>query len=234
MLKGVGIENLFWYAVHQRGSILLSQTRLIHFAYPVLPWIGLMFLGYVSGVLYKKGFDADKRKIYLLSIGSISILLFIILRMFNLYGDMSPWSVQDKFSYSLLSFLNTTKYPPSLLFILMTIGPSLIFLYLTENVRNRLSKSLIIIGRVPLFYYVIHIYLIHLVGILGIIFTGQSWTDMVLTGKSFMTKSLISYGYNLQIVYFLWIIVVLALYPFCKKYYEYKMNNRSKWWLSYL
>lgn len=234
MLDGVGMENFFWFTVHQRGSILLSQTRLIHFAYPVLPWIGLMFLGYVFGVLYKKGFETEKRKKYLLLIGGISIILFFILRFFNIYGDMSPWSVMDNFSYSLLSFLNTTKYPPSLLFILMTIGPSLIFLYFAENIKNKLSKPLIVIGRVPLFYYVIHLYVIHLLGIIGIIIAGQSWTDMILTGKSFMTQSLISYGYNLQIVYLVWIAVVLALYPLCKKYHEYKMNNRSKWWLSYL
>ena len=234
MLKGVGMENFFWYAFHQKGSILLNSSRLIHFAYPVLPWMGLMFLGYVFGVLYKKGFETDKRKKYLLSIGSISILLFIVLRLFNLYGDMSPWEVQDTFIYSLLSFLNTTKYPPSLLFILMTIGPSLIFLYFAENIKNKLSKPLIVIGRVPLFYYVIHLYVIHMLGIVGIIIAGQPWSDMVLTGKSFMTKSLISYGYNLYIVYLVWIVVVLALYPLCKKYNEYKMNNRSKWWLSYL
>jgi uncharacterized membrane protein len=234
MLQGVGMENFFWYAVHQRGSILLSSSRLIHFAYPVLPWIGLMFLGYAFGVLYKKGFETDKRKKYLLSIGSISILLFIVLRLLNLYGDMSAWELQDTFTYSLLSFLNTTKYPPSLLFILMTIGPSLIFLCFAENIKGRLSRSLIVIGRVPLFYYVIHIYVIHLLGIIGIIIAGQPWTDMVLTGNSFMTQSLLSYGYNLQIVYLVWIAVVLALYPLCKKYNEYKINNRSKWWLSYL
>ena len=234
IVKGVGMDNFFWYAFHQNGSVLLSKTRLIHFAYPVLPWIGLMLLGYVFGILYKKGFDPGKRKNYLLSIGSISILLFIILRLFNLYGDMSPWEAQDTFVYSFLSFLKTTKYPPSLLFILMTIGPSLIFLYFAENIKNKLSKSLIIIGRVPLFYYVIHIYIIHLLAMIGIVIAGQTWTDMVLTAKSFMTKSLISYGYDLYIVYLVWIAVVLGLYPLCKIYNEYKINNRSKWWLSYL
>ena len=234
MVEGVGINNFFWYAIHQKGSILLGSTRLIHFGYPVLPWIGLMFLGYVFGVLYKKGYDPGKRKNYLLSIGGISILLFIILRALNLYGDMSPWEVQDTFVYSLLSFLNTTKYPPSLLFILITIGPSLIFLYFAENIKNKLSKSLIVIGRVPLFFYVIHIYLIHMLGIIAILISGRPWTDMILTAKSFMTKSLISYGYDLYIVYLVWIAVVFALYPFCRMYNDYKINNKSKWWLSYL
>jgi uncharacterized membrane protein len=234
MVKGVDMENIFWYAVHQKGSILLSNTRLIHFAYPVLPWIGLMFLGYVFGVLYKKGFDADIRKKYLLSIGCISIILYFILRLFNLYGDLSPWGVQDTFIFSILSFLNTSKYPPSLLFILMTIGPSLIFLYFAENLKNKLSKSLIVIGRVPLFYYVIHIYVIHLLAIIGIVISGRNWTDMILTAKSFMTKSLISYGYDLYLVYLVWIIVVVSLYPFCKLYNDYKIKNKSKWWLSYL
>jgi uncharacterized membrane protein len=234
MVKGVGMENLFWYALHQKGSILLSNTRLIHFAYPVLPWIGLMFLGYVFGVLYRKGFEPDKRKKYLLFLGCVSVILFVILRALNLYGDMSSWEVQDTFIFSILSFLNTSKYPPSLLFILMTIGPSLIFLYFAENLKNKLSKSLIVIGRVPLFYYVIHIYVIHLLAIIGIVISGRNWTDMILTAKSFMTKSLISYGYDLYIVYLVWIVVVVSLYPFCKLYNDYKIKNKSKWWLSYL
>ena len=234
VVKGLSINNFFWYALHQRGSILLGDNCLIHFAYPVLPWIGLMFLGYVFGVLYRKGFEQEKRKKYILLIGCGSILLFVIIRIFNLYGDMSPWEVQDTFIYSLLSFFNTTKYPPSLLFILMTIGPSLIFLYFAENIKNTLSKSLIVIGRVPLFYYVIHIYVIHMLGIIGVIISGRTWTDMILTAKSFMTRSLISYGFDLYMVYLIWIVVVVALYPFCRIYNDYKINNKSKWWLSYL
>ncbi len=154
-----------------------------------------MFLGYVFGVLYKKGFETEKRKKYLLFLGCISIILFIILRALNLYGDMSPWEVQDTFVYSLLSFLNTTKYPPSLLFILMTIGPSLIFLYFAENIKNKLSKSLIVIGRVPLFYYVIHIYVIHLLGIIGIIISGR-----ILGGYGSYSKIIYD-----KITYILWI-----------------------------
>ena len=234
VVKGSSINSFIWYALHQKGSILLSDNCLIHFAYPALPWIGLIFLGYVFGILYRKGFEPEKRKKYLLLIGCVSVLLFVMIRAFNLYGDMSPWEVQDTYGYSLLSFLNTTKYPPSLLFILMTIGPSLIFLYFAENIKNKLSKSLIVIGRVPLFYYVIHIYVIHLTGIIAIILSGRAWTVMILTANSFMTRSLISYGFDLYIVYSIWIVVIAALYPLCKIYNEYKKRNKSKWWLSYL
>ena len=199
-----------------------------------MPWIGLIFLGYVFGVLYKKGFSAIKRKRYLLLIGMASVFLFIIIRASNLYGDVNHWGTQDTFIFSVMSFLKTTKYPPSLLFILMTIGSSLIFLYFIENISTKVTQYFVVIGRVPLFFYVLHIYLIHLLGIIGVILTGGSWKDMVLTGNSFMTKSLISYGYDLYIVYPLWILVVVVLYPVCKRYNEYKINNRSKWWLSYL
>lgn len=234
VVTGVSLKSIIWYTLHQKGSILLNSDSLIHFSYPVLPWIGLIFLGYVFGVLYKKGFSAEKREKYLLIIGSVSVLLFVILRALNFYGDLDLWETQDTFIFSILSFLKTTKYPPSLLFILMTIGPSLIFLYFIENVNNKITKYFVVIGRVPLFFYVIHIYLIHLLGIIGIVLTGGRWTDMILTGNSFMTKSLLSYGYDLYIVYLIMILVVLVLYPVCKRYNEYKINNRSKWWLSYL
>ena len=234
LLDPIRIKSFIWYALHQKGSILISNDSLIHFGYPVLPWIGLMFLGYVFGIFYQKGFNTEKRKKYLLLISCSSMLLFVIIRTFNLYGDMSHWEVQDTFIFSLLSFLNTTKYPPSLLFILMTIGPSIIFLYFAENVKNKITKFLIVIGRVPLFYYVLHIFIVHLLAIIGIVIAGRTWTDMILTAKSFMTKSLLSYGYDLYIVYLIWIVVVVALYPVCKIYNEYKINSKSKWWLSYL
>ncbi|MFC1550384.1 DUF1624 domain-containing protein [Candidatus Neomarinimicrobiota bacterium] len=234
VVSGASLRSVLWYTFHQKGSILLSSDSLIHFSYPILPWIGLIFLGYVFGILYKKGFSAEKRGKYLIIIGSISVLLFIIIRTLNLYGDLNNWETQDTFIFSILSFLKTTKYPPSLLFILMTIGPSLIFLYFIENVNNKITKYLAVIGKVPLFFYVLHVFLIHLLGIIGVVLAGGIWTDMILTGNSFMTKSLISYGYDLYIVYPIWILVVVVLFPICKRYNEYKMNNRSKWWLSYL
>ena len=133
-----------------------------------------------------------------------------------------------------LSFLNTTKYPPSLLFLLMTMGPSLIFLSLTEKVKNKVTDYIIIIGRVPLFFYVTHLYIIHLLAILGMTCVGRSWRDYILTANSFMIGSLADYGFNLFVVYLIWIIVIALMLPFCNWYNKYKTNNRKKWWLSYL
>ncbi len=234
IMEGTTVTDVIWYVLHQQKLLFYNNISGIYIEYPVLPWIGLMILGYRFGTLYHKEFDPGKRKKWLLWMGIGAMLLFIILRIFNLYGDPNPWSHQKSFVFSILSFLNTTKYPPSLLFLLMTIGPSLIFLSVTEHVKNRITKSIIIFGRVPLFFYMIQFYVIHLLAILGMIYAGRNWSDCILTAKTFMTESLADYGYNLVVVYIVWGSVVLILFPLCKLYNNYKTNNRTKWWLSYL
>jgi uncharacterized membrane protein len=193
-----------------------------------------MVLGYAFGELYRKGFDARQRKKLLLILGNGAIFAFVILRLFNIYGDPHPWSPQENFTFSLISFFNTTKYPPSLLFLLMTMGPSLIFLYCTEDIHNKVTSAVLVLGRVPLFFYVTHIYLFHILAILGLIVVGRVWTEFILTAQVFFTAALADYGYGLPIVYLMWILVTVALFPLCKRYMDYKANNRAKWWLSYL
>ena len=166
--------------------------------------------------------------------GIVALIVFIILRAFNIYGDPSHWSPQKSVIFSIMSFLNTTKYPASLLFLLMTIGPSLIILYFTENIKNKVADYVVMIGRVPLFFYVIHIYIIHLLSILGIIYAGRNIIDIILTAKSRIVASLANYGYNLFVVYIIWILVIVILLPLCKWYNKYKTENRSKWWISYI
>ena len=213
---------------------MLDSHSVIYLHYPLIPWIGLMALGYIFGMLYREGFSAGKRKRWLVWMGMSAVLLFVLLRAFNLYGDPHHWGVQHSLVYSLLSFLNTTKYPPSLLYILMTIGPSLIFLSLTENINNRVVSFFVIFGRVPFFVYVIHIYVIHLFAMVGITYAGRSWRDYILTGKSFVSESLNNFGFDLYVVYLIWILVVALLFPLCKWYNEYKAANRQKWWLKYI
>lgn len=232
--EGLSPQSVAWYLLHQQQLSTLGNGSAVFFAYPVIPWIGLMILGYLFGTFYQKGYDAAERKKWLLRLGLGAIALFIVLRSGNFYGDLVPWQPQETLSYSIISFFNTTKYPPSLSFLLMTIGPALLFLYATENVKNRLSDALVTIGRVPLFYYVIHLYVVHLLAILGVLYAGQHWADMILTAKAFMSANLATYGYNLAVVYLVWGSVVLALYPLCKRYNAYKAANRDKWWLSYL
>lgn len=233
-MEGTTVTNLIWYALHQEKMIVLDSHSIIYLHYPLIPWIGLMALGYIFGMLYQEEFGAKRRKKWLWWMGIGAVLLFVLLRAFNLYGDPSHWSLQHSFVFSILSFLNTTKYPPSFLFILMTIGPSLVFLALTENIRNKSVSFFVTFGRVPFFFYVIHIYVIHLFAIVGIIYAGRSWRDCILTGKSFVAESLSNYGFDLYVVYLIWILVTALMFPLCKWYNEYKTTNRGKWWLRYL
>jgi uncharacterized membrane protein len=235
LFKGNDISSIIWYALHQKSTVVLDQGQsVLLFFYPILPWIGLMILGYCFGKLYQSGFNIQLRKKWLLYLGLGSIILFVILRYLNVYGDLHPWSVQKNSWFTFLSFFNTTKYPPSLLYLLMTIGPSLLFLRGIEGIKNKFTSSMVVIGRVPFFYYVIHLYVIHVIGILGLLVQGVSWKELILTPVRFNSGLLMQYGFDLWVTYLVWIAVVVLLYPVCKKYMLYKKNNKDKWWLSYL
>jgi uncharacterized membrane protein len=207
---------------------------LVNFVYPVLPWIGLTALGYVFGTLYQKEVPAEQRRQWLLRIGAGAILLFMILRGFNLYGEPHPWQTQSSLTFSLMSFLNTTKYPPSLQFLLMTIGPALILLAAIEPFTDRLPKPVIVFGKVPLFFYILHLYMIHAFALLLLVYEGRDWHQYILSARGIMSGRLSDFGLSLGAVYIVWILVILLLYPICKWYQNYRTtNNSSKWWLSY-
>ena len=231
---GTSVIDLIWYTLHQQQLVLLGSDSAVNFVYPILPWIGLMALGYIIGTLYQKDFNEKKRRKWLLWVGICSTLLFIGLRLFNIYGDPMNWSVQNSFISSVISFLNPTKYPPSLLFLLMTMGPSLIILSIIEHSKNRLTDKIIIFGRVPLFFYVIHLYIIHILAIGAMILTGQSCADFILTKNVFFSESIADFGFSLLYVYLIWIFVIILMFPLCKWYDRYKTNNREKWLLTYL
>ena len=178
VMQGSSFKAIVWYILHQDKFLVLGPNKMILFHYPLIPWIGLMALGYCFGILYSKGFDAARRKKWLLGLGFGSIALFFILRGINEYGDLVPWTIQKDSMYTVLSFFNTTKYPPSLMFLLMTIGPSLIFLYFIENVKNKVTDFFVVFGRVPLFFYFLHVLVIHIVAIMGILIFGGNWRDM--------------------------------------------------------
>ena len=232
---GNTFKDFLWAELHERKRFFIAG-KTVATGYPILAWFGIMALGYCFGQLYKKGMDAALRKKYLLLIGGAAILLFVLLRAFNLYGDNEPWSVQSSLSMTVCSFLNTTKYPPSLLYTLMTMGPAIIFLAFAEKPLNWLGKKIIPFGRVPLFFYILHLYLIHLLAVVAVVWSGRSWTEMIFplncNGKD--APWLKGYGYSLAGVYFVWILVVVLLYPLCKKFDNYKQSHKEKWWLSYL
>jgi uncharacterized membrane protein len=233
-LEGAAAQDILWFALHQPHSVLVDSTHLVNFVYPVLPWIGLMALGYVFGAFYQKNFPAEQRRRWLLSIGMGATLLFITLRSFNLYGEPHPWQTQDSFVFTLMSFLNTTKYPPSLHFLLMTTGPALIFLSTIEAFGNRLPKPVIVLGRAPLFFYIIHLYVIHMLAMLLLVYEGRDWHEYILSARGIMSGTLRNFGLSLGAVYFIWMLLVASLYPLCKWYQAYRENHPAKWWLSYL
>lgn len=227
--------SVLWYFLHQFNFMQINNGQdLLVIFYPFIPWLGLMLLGYCFGSFYSKNFDAQSRKKWLLIIGFGAITLFIMLRTFNIYGDIAPWSPQKNWTYSFLSFLNTTKYPPSLLYILMTLGPSLLFLYVTEKVQNKLSDALVVIGRVPFFFYILHLYLIHLIGLVLLAAQGENWRELIYTTSRFNSGYLATKGMDLWVTYAVWALVIVLLYPLCKWYQRYKAMNPQKWWLSYL
>lgn len=232
--EGTSFSSIIWYLLHQDKFLVLSNNSLVVFHYPAIPWIGLIALGYLFGTWYQKGYDTTIRKKWLLRIGLGSIGLFFILRGINIYGDLVPWTTQETTTQTIMSFFKVTKYPPSLAFLLITIGPSLLFLYAFEQTKNKITNFFIVFGRVPLFYYFLHVFVIHIVAIIGILVFGGEWQHMIITSDVFMNAKLINYGYPLYVVYIVWIAIVLLLYPISKKYMVYKTNNKDKWWLSYL
>ncbi len=234
VIQGTNFKSVVWNLLHQPTAIPFGENSTLYIAYPVIPWIGLMALGYCFGTLYKKGFDASIRKKWLLGLGFGAIALFFVIRGLNVYGDLVPWTTQKNTTYTILSFFNVTKYPPSLAFLLITIGPGMLFLYITENIKNKVTDFFVVFGRVPLFYYFLHVLVIHVFATIGIVLFGGNWRDMILSADAWNSGKLATYGYSLWVVYVVWIVVIVLLYPLSKKYMIYKANNRDKWWLSYL
>jgi hypothetical protein len=146
---------------------------------------------------------------------------------------MHPWSSQNSRSFTVLSFLNVSKYPPSLLYLLVTLGPALAFLSIAENIRLSISEKIKVIGRVPMFYYLVHLYLIHIAAMIATYFCGHRPGDMILSGWVSYEPKLQGYGFSLGVVYAVWAVLILILYFLCKWYDRYKKTHQQ-WWLSYL
>ena len=204
----------------------------IAFLYVILPWAGVMMTGYGIGKIYDKSITAPERKRLLLISGIIVIALFFIFRLLNGYGDPSAWTSQKVGWRTALSFFNVSKYPPSLLFTLMTVGPVLVFLSLTENTHNRFTRFVSVYGKVPFFYFLVHFLLIHSLSAIAVLSSGYTWQQAV-DPKLFFKFRPVDFGYDLFWVYLIWISVVLSLYLPCKWFGNYKVQQK-KWWLSYL
>ena len=221
---------LWWGFLHQQSFFPYDHNRLFAILYPLLPWPGVMMLGYCVGSLYRKDYGQEKRQKLLMITGIVVTLFFIILRFTNVYGDPSEWHSQKNFVFTILSFLNTTKYPASLLFLSMTLGPALIFLSLFERTKGKWTKIVSVYGRVPFFYFLLHFLIIHLICMILFFANGHSLSE-ANTGMLYFKSP--NDGLPLGIVYLIWIAVVAGLYPICKKYDRLKASHK-KWWLSYL
>ncbi|MEO5775704.1 MAG: heparan-alpha-glucosaminide N-acetyltransferase domain-containing protein [Flavobacterium sp.] len=226
--------NFLWAMLHERQKFEFAEGHTVVFAYSLLPWIAVMSLGYCFGSLYDSSFDVQKRKRILNSLGIGSLALFFILIVINKYGDPVQWTNYGDTSKTLMSIFNVNKYPPSLLYLLITLGCSFLFLANAEKLKGKIVDFFCVFGRVPFFYYIIHIYLIHIMAAFAAYFTGFGWQALVLPTFITRVEALKGYGFNLITVYLVWILVIIMLYPLCKKFDGYKQSHKEKWWLSYL
>ncbi|HEU5041694.1 MAG TPA: heparan-alpha-glucosaminide N-acetyltransferase domain-containing protein [Gemmatimonadales bacterium] len=231
-------HNLFDGLAPERFGALEPVWRLLHvpgplgvlplFAlYPLVPWVGVMALGYVAGPFVFSEHPGDRRR--LAWTGALLVLAFVLLRALNAYGDPHPRLLVGDAAVLGMSFLNLTKYPPSLLFLLMTLGPALLALALLPRAPGRVANVLVTFGRVPFLFYVTHLYLVHALAVLVGVLQGHDEAQMRVLFLSLPQ----SYGVGLPVVYFLWLAVVAALYPLCRRYAALKSRSRA-WWLSYL
>jgi uncharacterized membrane protein len=235
LLDGIGFKNPLWNMLHQPGVFPVAG-KLVLVSYPLLPWIGVMAAGFCFGQVFQ--LDPAARRRILLRLGAALTLAFVVLRMINRYGDPAPWSHQKSDLFTLLSFLNCTKYPGSLDFLLMTLGPALLLLALLDQRTFRPANPLVVFGRVPLFYFILHFYLIHALLLMA------SWLRYGASAARFTFSPPPSmggarelfpadFGYSLWVVYGVWLVTVVLLYPLCRWFAKVKAT-RQKWWLSYL
>ncbi len=233
LLDGVGAEHLgvaswLWNLLHQPGLIEVRPQTKLFVLYTLVPWSGVMAAGYALGPVFK--LDPASRRSFLLWTGTVVTAVFVMLRATNLYGDPTTWSMQSSSLGTLLSFIDCEKYPPSLLFLMMTLGPALILLALFERAHGAVASRITTFGRVPFFFYVVHIAFIHALAV------GLAWImlgDIGWTSGSFLLQKPAAYGLNLFGVYAVWLCVVVALYPPCNWFAALK-RQRREWWWSYV
>jgi uncharacterized membrane protein len=225
LLDGVRAEELgeaswAWRVLHLPGPVPLGDVPAkFYVLYPLIPWIGVMAAGYLLGPLMQ--LEPAPRQRFLFRLGAAITLAFIVLRATNLYGDSASWTLQETWLSTALSFLNCEKYPPSLLYLMMTLGPALMLLASFENARGAFARLLAAYGQVPFFFYVVHIYLIHAFAVT---------TGFALTGILASTPAI---GLSLPGIYFVWLLVLVLLYPVCRWFAGLKERGRG-WWWSYL
>jgi uncharacterized membrane protein len=232
LLDGVepdGSWRWLWVMAHAPGSLRPTPGIEIMAVYPLIPWVAVMAAGYALAPVFLQ--PEEQRRSTLLKIGFAVTIGFVVLRATNLYGDPAPWTVQDGFVPTLLSFINCEKYPPSLLYLAMTIGPGLILLGLFQNASSGLARVVVAIGRVPFLFYVAHIVLLHAMAVAVAHVTVGDIGWLFRHMPAFNKPE--DYGLTLPGVYALWIVALALLFPLCRWFGALK-QRRKDWWLSYL
>ena len=233
LFDGVRSTNPIWIVMHGPGLVINRPSHVLFASYPLIPWVGVTAAGFGLGRIYE--WAPDRRRAFLLRAGVLMSVAFVVLRALNVYGDPSRWRVQHSSVATMLSFLNTTKYPPSLLFLLMTLGPALLLLRAVDRGTPAVLRPALVFGKVPMFYFVLHLPLIHLLAVAVSLARHHDASGM------FQSPDLAHYpftpppgwGFPLPIVYGIWVGVVLALYPVCRWFAGVKQRRRDPW-LSYL
>ena len=234
-----GFTSGFWWALIHGGSHRVFEYApgyVLMVLYPFLPWLGLMMLGYCLGGLFESTVSRAKRQQWLLALGAGAIGLFVVLRGLNVYGDPFPWSVQKDSLTTAFSFLKVHKYPPSLLFLCVTVGPGLLALAWLEPIQNGFTTILRTYGRTAFFYYTIHWYVLHTLRMVVFFAAGHTMAEADDALKTIPMRFVLPDhgGYSLWVVYGIWLAVVASLYPLCRWYDAYKTAHKDQWWLSYL
>ncbi len=232
LFDSVESNNWLWSILHSPNILVDNARHTVFVLYPLIPWIGVTAAGYGLGQIYS--WPSERRRRFLLPLGVGLTVGFIIVRAINFYGDPQRWHAQRSAAYTVLSFLNTTKYPPSLLYLLMTLGPAMLFLWAVDAGMPRWLRPALVYGKVPMFYYLLHVPLIHLIAV-AVCYAryGQAqWMFESNNLDQFPVTPPPGWGYSLPIVYLLWASVVLALFPLCR-WFAALRQRRSDWWLSY-
>ncbi len=233
LLDPIRSSNPLWTILHSPNFIVATPRFSVFVAYPLIPWAGVTAVGYGLGQIHV--WTSARRRSFLLRAGLITTAAFVILRAINIYGDPGRWTVQKSAAFTVLSFLNTNKYPPSLLFLLMTLGPALLFLWVMDGGTPQFLSPALTLGRVPLFYFLLHMPLIHLIAVVACYLRyGQvHWMFESPNIAQFPITAPPGWGFSLPVVYLFWISVVIALYPLCRWFAALKQRRRDAW-LSYL
>ena len=224
-------QPLKFFMTANPNVVQLPHNRAIFDLYAILPWTGVMIMGFCLGPWFDREYPPEKRRRRLLLTGLSLTVLFFALRLINHYGDPAPWRTMGTPLKTFFSFFFVSKYPPSLMYLGATLGPSLVALSLLEYARGQWSQVVSVYGRVPFFYYILHFYLLHTLLVIFFFATGHT-ASQISAGGPFLFQPP-GFGYGLVVVYIIWIFVVAALYLPCRWFSKYKMEHRQ-WWLSYL